>query len=456
MSWLSLAEVAEMTGGQLLGANADISGVSIDTRTLKAGEIFIALKGERFDGHDHVAQIEERAAGLLVSRHVESKCAQILVQDTLSALTAMARSWRERIEAPVIGLTGSNGKTTVKEMIASILGYSNSVYATRGNLNNHIGVPLSLLTVRPEHEFAVIEMGANHLHEIADLSQTVQPNVALITNAGPAHLEGFGSVEGVAKGKGEIFQGLTDEGIAIINADDDYFDFWSTLCGNHRRISFGFADTADVHGQLSNESVLHIRTEQGQLDVHLPLPGRHNAANALAAAAASLAVGVSLDDIRRGLERVDPVKGRLVVREGLRGCTIFDDSYNANPASLQAALEVLASRPGRHWLVLGDMGELGEQAAELHASAGRMACQYGLEKLLAIGRMTQHAVNAFGLGGVHFPSTESLNEYLCGQVSANVNVLVKGSRLMHLERVVEVLISGELRTGTLKEKDNAA
>ncbi|HDP89523.1 MAG TPA: UDP-N-acetylmuramoyl-tripeptide--D-alanyl-D-alanine ligase [Thioalkalivibrio sp.] len=438
MSWLKLSDVAAMAGGELIGADAPIDGVSTDTRSIRADELFVALRGQRFDAHDFVPDLEA-AAAVMVEHLCDTVLPQVLVEDTRLALGRLARAWRARLSLTVVGLTGSNGKTTVKEMLAAILRECGTVLATRGNLNNDIGLPLTVLALRAEHDFAVIEMGANHAGEIAYLTAIAQPHVALITNAGRAHLEGFGSVEGVAQAKGEIFQGLPADGIAVINADDVYADYWRGLNADRRVLTFGAEQPADFSGALDASGRMHLDTPAGAVDLDFALSGRHNLLNALCAAAAASAAGASLSAIRQGLAAMRAVAGRLQVRPGHRGATLIDDSYNANPGSLRAAIDVLAARSGQRYLVLGDMGELGGDAAELHAEAGAYARAAGIDRLYALGPMSAAAVEAFGQEGRHFEDWKALARAVDAELAGDVTVLVKGSRAMRMERVVAAL-----------------
>ncbi|MEE9303968.1 MAG: UDP-N-acetylmuramoyl-tripeptide--D-alanyl-D-alanine ligase, partial [Thiotrichaceae bacterium] len=333
MSWLSLADIAEMTGGSLLGGrtqNADVNAVSIDTRKVQPDDLFIAIKGERFDAHNFVDGLEGKVAGALVSKEIDCNVPQVLVEDTKLALAQLALAWRKRFKEVVIGLTGSNGKTTLKEMISAILSQEGNVLATLGNLNNDIGMPLTLLRLREEHDYAVIEMGANHFGEIDFLADIAKPNIAVINNAGPAHLEGFGDIEGVSRAKGEIFNGLVDDGIAIVNADDDYADYWKGLNSDKQVITFGLNNSADISGDYKGNGLLLIKINQSQShprsqtqqQVQLNLQGKHNAMNALAATAVATALGVELQTVKIGLESLAVVPGRLAMVEGLHGSKI--------------------------------------------------------------------------------------------------------------------------------------
>ena len=452
MNPLLLSDLAALLQGQLHGSDALIASVSTDSRNLRAGDLFVALRGPNFDGHAYLPQARERgAAAALVSRVSDDPLPQIVVADTRLGLGRLAAAVRAELSIPVLAVTGSNGKTTVKEMLSAILARRGAVLATRGNLNNDIGVPLTLLRLRPEHRYAVIEMGANHPGEIAYIAGLAAPTVAVVTNAGPAHLEGFGSLEGVARAKGELYQNLAKGGVAVINADDTYAALWRELAANCHQISFGVQATADVSASAesiqphmqNSSSVMQftLRTPDGERSIALPLPGRHNVMNALAASAAALAAGAHLDDIKQGLEAMTPVAGRLQLRVGLRGAHVIDDTYNANPASLQAGLDVLATCAGEKWLVLGDMGELGGDSAELHVKAGQQARAAGIDHLFAIGAQSCGAAQAFG-DAQHFESVEALIVALRVGLRPDVNVLVKGSRFMHMERVVEALLNG--------------
>jgi len=446
MSWLTLGDIAEMAGGRLVGHDASVTSVSTDTRSLSDGALFVALKGPNFDGHHFVAQaLDSGAAAALVSEAVDAEIPQVVVEDTRLALGRLASAWRDRLGLPVIALTGSNGKTTVKEMIASIMSTKGSVLATRGNLNNDIGVPLTLLSIRAHHQYAVIEMGANHLEEIRYLAQLAKPNIGLVNNAGPAHLEGFGDLDGVARGKGELFECLAPGATAILNADDAYFDYWSSLLEGKQVISFGGAANADVRAELDDEAFF-IEAGGERMLVSLPVPGRHNRMNALAAAASCMAAGATLAEVRQGLEGLDSVAGRLNERAGLNGSVILDDTYNANPASFRAGIEVLAEHPGTRILVLGDMGELGEETERLHAEVGVFARDKNLDQLMGVGDFASGTVSAFGSGGRHYADKSSLVADLKRELKAGVTALIKGSRSMAMEEVVNAVVR-DVNTG---------
>lgn len=446
---MSLAEAAAAVEGEWTGAAVRFTAVATDSRQLAPGALFVALRGARFDGHAFVAEAARRGAvAALVSEPVaDLPC--IRVADTRLALGRLAAAWRDRFPRPVIGLTGSNGKTTVKQMIAAILATRGPVLATQGNLNNDIGVPLTLLRLGDEAH-AVIEMGANHPGEIAWLTGLVRPEVALINNAGPAHLEGFGSLDGVARAKGEIYRGLGPRGLGIVNADDGYAEFWRGLIGERPCLSFGLDRPADVQGVVldADRNRLRIRAGGEAVEFELPLPGRHNARNALAAAAAALAVGLDLDAVSAGLATLPAVSGRLQALPGRHGGVVIHDAYNANPASLAAALQTLSRRPGSKWLVLGDMGELGPEAPALHAEAGRQARAAGFAHCYAVGEHSREAVAAFGAGAWHFPDLDALLAAVTGALAGAPDpplLLIKGSRSQRLERAVQALVAGEMR-----------
>ena len=445
----SLYEAVRLLDGAASGADVVFTTVSTDSRQLSAGALFVALTGPTFDGHDFIAAARERGAvAALVSRPVADPLPQLRVADTRLALGRLAAAWRSRFTGPLIALTGSNGKTTLKEMIAAILRVRGPTLATEGNLNNDIGVPLTLLRLNDEHAHAVIEMGANHPGEIAYLTGLAQPDVAIINNAGPCHLEGFGDVAGVARAKGEIFQGLGPKGVAVINRDDEYADYWAGLNPDRQIVDFGLDRPAAVRGEILDSTRNRFRLHTGveETDIELPLPGRHNVRNALAAAAAVLAVGATLADVRRGLEGLHGVGGRLQRLPGRHGGAVIHDAYNANPASLAAALEAVGAGPGRKWLVLGDMRELGPTADALHARSGSEARGAGFERLYALGEHSRAAVAAFGTGGVHFEAVDALIAELnrdLHQGGEPAVVLVKGSRGMRMERVVAALMAGE-------------
>ena len=437
-TWLSLKEIAEMTGGELHGDDIAIDSVATDSRLVKADQLFIAIKGERFDAHDFVANLEGKAGAALVHKKIECDLPQVVVKDTLQALADLAFAWRKRFTKPVIGLTGSNGKTTLKEMIAAILSIEGNVLATHGNLNNDIGMPLTILRIREEHDFAVIEMGANHFEEIDFLTAIARPDVAVVNNAGAAHLEGFGDLVGVAKAKGEIFNGLGTHGVAVINADDTFAEFWQNSNKGREVFTFGIENESKISGQLLSDGGLMIKTGSDEVRANLKLLGRHNAMNALAATAATTALGIRLDIIIEGLESLQPVKGRLAPVAGIYNSQILDDTYNANPDSAVAALDVLAQRKNTVF-VLGDMGELGEDTEKLHESIGEKARVAGINHMYCLGDYSAKACQKFGDNGKCFSEMNVLLNSLKEDMTENMTILVKGSRSMRMERAVEAL-----------------
>ena len=453
---MDLFEAAQATGGTASVGGHRFTGVSTDSRGIAAGELFVALRGARFDGHDFVSEVLTRGAAAAVVEHAWAEAHGaglpiLAVADTRLALGALAAHWRSRFAIPLIGVTGSNGKTTVKEMCAAILREherrddldpAETVLATSGNLNNDIGLPLMLLRLHAGHRAAVIEMGMNHAGEIAYLTGLARPTVAIVTNAQRAHLAGLGTLADVARAKGEIFAGLSDDGIAVVNADDPHAQLWRQLAGARRVITFGLDAEADVRASVRPRALasqVTLAAAQGSVEFELPVPGRHNARNAAAAAAASLAAGVSLGTVAEALSRYAGVKGRLQRRTGLNGALILDDTYNANPDSMRAALEVLAGLPGRRLFVMGDMGEVGAAAGQMHDEIGGYAKSQGIDRLLAIGDLAAAAAHNFGNGAAHFGRIEDLIAAVRGELAGDVSVLVKGSRFMRMERVVEAI-----------------
>ncbi|HXF65349.1 MAG TPA: UDP-N-acetylmuramoyl-tripeptide--D-alanyl-D-alanine ligase [Burkholderiales bacterium] len=462
---MRLSEAARAISAELRGEDRVFESVSTDTRALAPGALFVALKGGRYDGHEFLAQAAAAGAAAALVEAARSAAGAaapalplLLVENTRRALGSLAACWRRRFALPLVALTGSNGKTTVKEMLAGILraaASSEAVLATRGNLNNDIGVPLTLLELRARHRYAVIEIGMNHAGEVRELSGLAAPSVALVTNAGPAHLEFFGTVQAIARAKGEIFEALAPEGVAVINADDEYAPLWRDLARGRRIVEFGLARPAAVSASyrlrpLASEIVL--RTPAGEAQAALQAPGLHNVRNALAAAAAAVALEAPLSAIAAGLARYQGVKGRLQRKAGPQGAVLLDDTYNANPESARAAIEVLARMPGRKLLVLGDMGELGPEAPALHAAVGRHAREHGVERLYALGEHAAHAARAFGAGGRHFESLEALLAALESELAPGVTVLVKGSRFMRMERVVAALSGDGEQSGERREE----
>ena len=448
----SLSHYAAAMRGVLHGEEASFGGVSTDSRTITDRDLFVALSGPNFDGHEFVAAAAERgAAAAVVSRRLPLDLPQIVVADTLQALQDAAAAWRLQFPIPVVAVAGSNGKTTTKEMLATILSGFGVCLATRGTLNNHIGVPLTLLGLDRQHAMAVVEVGTNHPGEVAALVALVQPTVGLVTNAGAEHLEGFGSLDGVARAEGELYERLAPGAAAIINVDDHYAPLWREMNSATREIGFGVGSGADVtilgdirvSGPAGSIQEFTLATPGGQANVRLSLAGRHNVQNALAAAAAAHAVGVDVQGIAAGLGRMRPVKGRLEVKLAAGGAHLIDDSYNANPSSLDAGLDVLAAQPGERWLVLGDMAELGAASDEAHLRAGHAARSAGVSRLFAVGSLTVDAVRTFGDGAEWFADGDALAARVAGMLRQNVTVLVKGSRVNRLERVVAALVPAQ-------------
>jgi UDP-N-acetylmuramoyl-tripeptide--D-alanyl-D-alanine ligase len=447
----TLAEFANECGGKLRGSDRSFSGVSTDTRTLKAGELFVALRGPRFNANEFVSAAQAAgAAGAVVDSEQSIGISQILVQDTQAALEHLGHAWRSQFCLPLVGVAGSNGKTTAKEMTATILSQAGNCLATRGNLNNHIGVPLTLLRLEPTNRFAVVEMGANHAGDVAALVRIARPTVGLITNAGAEHLEGFGSLEGVARAEGEMVEGLPPEATAVINADDEFATLWRQMTAA-RVITFGIEKPADfvasgIRTTIGSEGFVTRFTLESPLGpgtpVELQMGGRHNVSNALAASAAAGAAGATLQHIVAGLAAVRAVPGRLQFKKTSGGAWLIDDSYNANPSSVRAGIEVLASLEGRRWLVLGDMAELGDYAQSSHREIGEYARKRGIERLYATGPLAALAVESFGPGAQWFADTPALAQAL-QSASADVRMLIKGSRVNRLERVVEALVGNK-------------
>ncbi|WP_371323381.1 UDP-N-acetylmuramoyl-tripeptide--D-alanyl-D-alanine ligase [Dechloromonas sp. ZY10] len=448
IEWM-LARVAEAVGGRLLGDDVMVHGVSSDTRAIAPGQLFVALRGERFDAHDFIVQaLADGAAAALVAdpSGLPQGVAAVLVDDTRLALGRLAAAWRQEFALPVIAVTGSNGKTTTKEMIAAILQaqFGDAVLATRGNLNNDIGLPLTLLGLGAAHRAAVIEMGMNHPGEIAYLTRIGCPTVALVNNAQRAHLEGMGDLDEVAREKGSIFEGLGVDGIAVINADDAYADYWLAAqhAAGHRVRTFGLDRPADVqvaaraHGLAM---VLELSAPEGAAQITLRAPGRHNARNAAAAAAACLAAGIPLAAVVAGLNAFAGVAGRLQQRTGRQGAAILDDTYNANPDSVRAGIDVLASTIGHKILILGDMGEIGEASGQYHDEIGGYAKSQGIDRLYALGEASKQAVRNFGEGARHFADPDKLIATVDKELGPETTVLIKGSRFMRMERVANAL-----------------
>ena len=443
---MRLSSAARAIGARHEGVEAEFHGVGIDSRRIAPGALFVALPGARADGHDFVAGAKERGAcAALVSRPGPFPLPVIRVPDSAAALRGLARTWRSRCRPRVVAVTGSNGKTTVKEMLAAILREEGRTLATRGNLNNELGLPLTLLELDPSHEALVVELGANRPGEIARLAALSRPSVGVITQCAPAHLEGFGSVEGVARAKAELFRSMALDTVAVVNAEDSFAALCSARAAPRRVLTFGLHDGAEIRGAwrpATGGGRLAVQGGGVRTEILLRLAGRHNAMNALAASAAAFAAGCAWESVRAGLAGVRPVPGRLEPRVLRPGVLLIDDTYNANPASLRAALEVLSAHEGRRWLVLGDMGELGPEGARLHAEVADGARRAGVERLYTTGCLSRATSRRFGRGAAHFESREALVAALVRDFPSSVTVLVKGSRAMRMEGVVRALAGG--------------
>lgn len=448
---MQFSDLAKNLGARVIGADVEFASLSTDSRSVHPGEVFLALKGERFDGHEHVqAAAESGACGAVVSEQVAADIPQLLVDDTHMALGQIARLNRLRSQATVIALTGSQGKTTVKEMIAAILGSQAPTLATHANLNNTIGVPLTLLRLSAEHEFGVIEMGANRGGEIDFSASIAVPDVALITTASAAHVEGFGSLAGIVKGKGEILDHIKPGGTAVLNHDDPHVKDWIERVTPGRFVQFSLREGAnaqymarDVQVNPNGRVAFTLRTPKGECEINIRLLGRHNVMNATAAAAAALEAGADLQNVKAGLASVEAVPGRLNAVKGAADSLLLDDSYNASPNSFSAAIDVLGTFSGRRILISGDMKELGDETENAHKLVGSHARQAGIEALWAVGEHADLVVSNFGDGAREFPDQASLIEYARNQLDSNTVVLIKGSRGAGMDRVVNELQAKE-------------
>lgn len=457
---MKLSEIADCVHGKLIGDDIAISSVSIDTRAIKPGQLYVAIKGHNFDGNDFVSEAEQAGAvAAIIHPGITPTIPHIIADDTRLALAELAGVWRKKSAVSVVGITGSNGKTTVKEMVAAILSVNANTLFTQGNLNNDIGVPLTLLGLREHHRYAVIEMGANHPGEIEYTSQYAQADVAIITNVGAAHIEGFGSVDGVAEAKGEIIRTLKQDGTAVLNRDDVYFDYWKSIAGSRKVMSFGLDGQAQAStsglcpvGEVTARFVtpeiinhefattFELVTSEGELTVKLKLAGRHNVVNALAATAACLALNIDLQQIKQGLESVKPVTGRLQPLVSRLGNIVIDDTYNANSASLKAGLDVLSNCPGKPWLVLGAFGELGPESPKIHEQMGELIKTSGVVRLLAVGSDAQNTTKVFGKAATFFDNQNDLIEVLKQELIGDEAILIKGSRAQRMEKVAAALV----------------
>ena len=448
---MSLREASAAIGARAMGTDARFSSVSTDSRTLARGALFVALRGEHFDGHRFLSSARERGAAAAMVDEASKLTPEaaglplLVVAHTRTCLGRLAAKWRTRFDIPLIAVTGSNGKTTVKEMIAAILrahfGAAETL-ATEGNLNNDIGLPLTVLGLRKAHRAAVIEVGMNHPGETATLAAIASPTVALVNNAQREHQEFMKDVAAVAREHAAVFEALRPQGTAVINADDGFADYWRGLLAGRRVRDFGIERPAQVSGrhELTHfGSRIDLRAPEGAIQIELHANGLHNVLNACAAATSALAAGASLDALAKGLSAFRPVEGRMRRLAARSGAGLIDDSYNANPDSVRAAIDVLAGEPGTKFLLLGDMGEVGERGAEFHAEIGRYARERGIDRLYAAGELSRAAVEAFGAGARHFTSVEDLIAAATKQVVARTSALVKGSRFMRMERVVQAL-----------------
>jgi UDP-N-acetylmuramoyl-tripeptide--D-alanyl-D-alanine ligase len=447
---MDTATAARAVHGRMLGGNVRFTRVATDTRTLAPGDLFVALKGERFDGHDFVAAAFERgaAAALVATDRADALRGNLIaVPDSLAALGALAAHWRARFAIPVIVIVGSNGKTTVKEMLAAILRAHHGamhVLATEGNLNNAIGLPLTLLRLRPEHEAAAIELGMNHRGETAELAAIAQPTVAVINNAQREHQEFMRGVADVAAEHAALVRALREGGTAVLNADDPSVDLWRAAARDRPDVRVAeFAVDRPAIGVRARATAagggLELSTPAGEAALRLAAPGRHNLSNACAAATAALAIGIPLAAVVRGLESFRPVAGRLAAREAVCGAAVIDDTYNANPDSVRAAIDVLAAAPPPRWLVLGDMGEVGANGPAFHREVGEYAHAVRIDRLSTVGTLAAESAAAFGPGAEHFASVDALAAHVAAHARAGTTVLVKGSRFMRMERVVAAL-----------------
>ncbi len=440
-----LAQAAEVFGGRLHGTDRLFCGVSTDSRTLKEGELFVALHGERFDGHDFVADCASRVAGAVVARPLDAPCAQIVVPDPLAALQTLAHEWRrQQQKVAVAAITGSNGKTSTHEMLATIFAAHGETLASPGNWNNHIGVPLTLLRLTPQHRYAVIEMGANHPGEISQLTAMAEPQAAAITCVAEAHLEGFGSLEGVASAKAEIFEGLRGQGVAIINAEDRFAPQWHRTVEASRILTFAMAPTeADVVAAAEAPSTLTLCYAGQSERIEWPLEGTHNVRNAACAVALACALEVPFQSAAQALSGFQlKAGGRLQFLQGCSEAQIIDDSYNANPGSFRAAIDVLVALPQEPWLVMGEMQELGPDAEEHHLEVARYARAAGVQRLYALGTYARQCAEAFGSKGQACSTQQEIADALRTDMGAHCAILVKGSRAAQLEQLVAQLVPG--------------
>jgi UDP-N-acetylmuramoyl-tripeptide--D-alanyl-D-alanine ligase len=442
---LSLHELIEVTQGKFLtqDVSAECSHISTDTRTLSEGSLYIPLIGERFDGHAFAPDAEKAGSvAMLAERQVSASIPVICVESTLKALADIAAWHRDLFTGPVVAVTGSAGKTTVKQLMGSVLSQKFNTLITKGNLNNHIGAPLTLLSLESEHEAAMIELGASGVGEIEYTAKLVKPKVGIITNVVPVHLEGFGSVDNIASTKGELIDAIVNGGTAILNADDKYFSQWVKRAAHLNVISFGLTDSADVRAENINATIngctFNLLIDDQRMNVSIPLPGKHNVCNALAVVAAAKAIGLTIEETLAGLNAIEPVAGRMQALEGEKGQYLINDSYNANPESFRAAIDVLALAD-RTWVVMGDMGELGDEAVELHSSTGKYAREKNINHFVATGPLSRAACIAYGDDAHWFRTQDELIEFLKYETGSRDTLLIKGSRSAAMDKVVAAL-----------------
>ena len=444
---MSLLEVQQLTGGLLKGADVSFNAVSIDTRTLQAGELFIAIPGDRFNGNAFLKQAEVKNAAAAISTEPTEVALPVLqVENSRLALGKLGAANRNKSRAKVIAVTGSQGKTTVKEMTASILACCGEVLKTMGNLNNDLGVPLTLLKLEEKHQFAVIELGANAPGEIFYSSTLTMADVVHITNVAPTHLEGFGDLDGVARAKGEIWESLSADGVAVLNLDDAYGGQWMEKLNGKKFVSVSALGKStanyrvvDLQFDAALHSTFSVLTPQGSVAINLSLPGQHNVANALAAAALGMEVGAGLNEIKQGLEAMQSVSGRMCTLAGRQQSVLLDDSYNASPSSFRAAIDVLAAHQGTKVIAMGDMGELGSEAEKAHREIALYAFSKGIDFLFAVGELSEVAVKNFAGKSMHFADMDSLAEQILPMLNQDVKVLIKGSRSAGMDKLVQVL-----------------
>lgn len=439
------SQLANIVHGTLVGADTEYKNISLDSRTVNAGDCFFAIKGEFFDGHDFIADVAKKnIAAAVIDHDMIAPIPLIKVNSTRDALIRLANFYRKNTHIPVAAITGSCGKTTVRALLENILKQKGDVLASKKSFNNDIGLPLTLLQLNAKHDFAVLEIGTNHPGEIAHLTEIAKPTIATVTLAAPVHIEYFKDVEDIAREKGAIFEGLTHDGIAVINADDAFAELWKKMSGSRRVITFGCSAKSDVSASniQSNKNgqttfILHFPTQNTKIT--LPLLGEHNVINALSAAAMAFGLNISIEKIKIGLESVAPEYGRLVEKKSSQGAIIIDDSYNANPLSVKAAIRLLTHRSSHSILVLGDMGELGNIAEKMHTEIGEFAKQQGVQQLFCYGKNTALTAKAFGGDAHHFDDQNTLVQSLKSILTKDATVLVKGSRSMKMEKIVEAL-----------------